>query len=435
MVLSAVVHNPAYDLYAFQPLNGDTTYDVSGQLSGGETSPHAVNAYGVYVAKGKTLGIAATAEGTQPFQVAVIGPGGEGAFYGGGGPKGVTGAVDAKVAGVYTVSIRSAVARKYAIGMVGADLPKLVVGPADATGAFHIAATGQMPTVPFRLTGIARDPIPANWSTNDFAMTYRITYDARSSPHGPDRQYSFAPNVKYIYDYDAPSYPVPFGGPAHGGMLSLTVTPQTPGATKPLTVSDVRIDAINPTPTMVRNFLLAMTPDPAWPAKSSYDYYSTVRKIINHESTIRQFTPAGQPYWSTNGDGGVGLMQLTNPKPTYESIWNWRQNLNLGVGSADFLSGKITTARNRLTKLATAVGVEAAKLGAKAAAITPDMIALEAIRGFNGYDNNLGLIDEWRAVRAPAASSCWTTASPHGSACPHRPGSTPRRRSGGCRIM
>ncbi len=31
-------------------------------------------------------------------------------------------------------------------------------------------------------------------------------------------------------------------------------------------------------------------------------------------------------------DGGYGFMQLTNPEPTAEQIWNWKANVDAGVG-------------------------------------------------------------------------------------------------------
>lgn len=32
-----------------------------------------------------------------------------------------------------------------------------------------------------------------------------------------------------------------------------------------------------------------------------------------------------------SGDNGYGLSQMTNPAPTYEQIWNWKENVKVGV--------------------------------------------------------------------------------------------------------
>src|SRR5690606_35843843 len=52
-------------------------------------------------------------------------------------------------------------------------------------------------------------------------------------------------------------------------------------------------------------------------------------KIIEKESSFRNFIDAdGEPLLSF--DGGYGLTQITNPKPSFEQIWNWKENINSG---------------------------------------------------------------------------------------------------------
>jgi len=53
-----------------------------------------------------------------------------------------------------------------------------------------------------------------------------------------------------------------------------------------------------------------------------------------------------------SSDGGFGLMQLTNPKPTYEQIWNWKENINDAILR---IKGKLTIARAHLNKYRDAV--------------------------------------------------------------------------------
>lgn len=51
--------------------------------------------------------------------------------------------------------------------------------------------------------------------------------------------------------------------------------------------------------------------------------------IINHESRGRHFNDRGEPIRSF--DGGYGMCQLTNPAPTFEQCWSWKQNVLGGL--------------------------------------------------------------------------------------------------------
>lgn len=56
---------------------------------------------------------------------------------------------------------------------------------------------------------------------------------------------------------------------------------------------------------------------------------------------------ANYPFENTSGDGGFGVMQLTDPKPTYRQIWHWKENIDKGVG---FVNEKIGMAKNHYNK-------------------------------------------------------------------------------------
>jgi hypothetical protein len=56
------------------------------------------------------------------------------------------------------------------------------------------------------------------------------------------------------------------------------------------------------------------------------------RKIAAQESRGgQQFLNNGYPLFSSAHDNGYGIYQLTNPKPTYNEVWNWKANIDSGI--------------------------------------------------------------------------------------------------------
>jgi len=86
--------------------------------------------------------------------------------------------------------------------------------------------------------------------------------------------------------------------------------------------------------------------------------HSEVFRIIAYqESKYKHFYPSkyGVPkdaiYPLENdppGDGGFGLMQLTNPAPQYKEIWNWQENIHAGIR---LIKEKIVIAKSLLKEI------------------------------------------------------------------------------------
>jgi hypothetical protein len=73
--------------------------------------------------------------------------------------------------------------------------------------------------------------------------------------------------------------------------------------------------------------------------------------ICWEESKHRQFsgtryTGKGDPLPNSTGDGGYGLMQLTNPTPSEKQMWEWDSNAQGGIS---IWNTKVTTANNYYT--------------------------------------------------------------------------------------
>lgn len=144
-------------------------------------------------------------------------------------------------------------------------------------------------------------------------------------------------------------------------------------------------------------------------------------KIIRHESTTRQFlaggtAAAGYPLFSQDRQGGVGLTQLTNPRPAEDQIWDWKANVQ---GGMKVLGQKRISARNYLNgygqstefrDLVMAYNAARARMAAVPKvgmppgpvkppadvtvvlpAPTDDQIDRETLRAYNGYGAGLSI--------------------------------------------
>jgi hypothetical protein len=186
-----------------------------------------------------------------------------------------------------------------------------------------------------------------------------------------------------------------------GGTLVLTaktrVGSNTIKVTTPSTGDDrLTILGDNPDAATLSAYVAGLGAPANWPAASGYDFHTMVRKIIGQESGRVQFDPDGVPLWSQDKAKGVGLMQLTKPAPTPDQTWDWRRNVDAGV---TLLGEKLGIAISRLNHLLTTTQHQAAAAQAVAAPITGEMIVLETVRAYNGFNNGSGSKDEYRAVR------------------------------------
>jgi hypothetical protein len=185
---------------------------------------------------------------------------------------------------------------------------------ADAPdGIYWINQQPHMPAIHLRarVLGITPDPTPhAN-----FEWTVRIRYQAPPTLDGAVRS----------INYDLPphcvvggNYTPDFGGVIRGGDLSVVVRVRVRGKVYRKDLDGLRILGENPSRADIHDMLP----------------HDVLRRIARLESNDRQFEPNGLPMWSADGKGGVGIMQLTNPPPSDDQVWNWR--LNVAGGAALF---------------------------------------------------------------------------------------------------
>jgi len=133
------------------------------------------------------------------------------------------------------------------------------------------------------------------------------------------------------------------------------------------------------------------------------------RKLIRQESSLQQFRRATNlPLYSNDGQGGVGLCQLTVPPPTADQIWSWKANVR---GGWRLYQEKERIARHYLNKERDEVfpALRAAwhharirqRLPAPPVELpnyTQDQLERDTLRGYNGYAGDL---HEYRLRRNP----------------------------------
>jgi len=262
-----------------------------------------------------------------------------------------------------------------------------------------------MPDVTLEVQGVVPEPGNApdvQWQTR---VNYRAAdFPAQAGQYGRGRDLASPTyddeTIQDSFEYE-PAFEVGGREVLAGGRLEMTAQitvggQQIVARTSTLASARIHILGDNPTNQAIHNYISRRAAPGNWPTDSGHDYHTVLRQIISQESGIQQFAGNGVPLWSQDNLRGVGLFQITNPAPTAEQTWDWRRNVDAGIA---LFREKIAIARNRLNALFNRVRQEALTLNAQAAPITGEMIALEAIRAFNGLNNGNGVMDEWRAAR------------------------------------
>lgn len=102
-------------------------------------------------------------------------------------------------------------------------------------------------------------------------------------------------------------------GKAIGGALTVEVK-----AGEELFKRTVYIKGKNPSESQLKQFVATL------------DGAQGFEKILLHEALGKNFINAdGEPVVAF--DKGYGLTQMTNPAPTYEQVWNWKENVRAGM--------------------------------------------------------------------------------------------------------
>jgi hypothetical protein len=193
----------------------------------------------------------------------------------------------------------------------------------DITGASPPA----MPRIRARARIVGIDPDPTD--TTSFEWTARITYGGRPCPFEPPARVSIDFNETLV----GGGFDRQFDTVRGGGLVLIAK------ATIEGEMAEDRTDrARMPLELMIRGT------NPQRADVQAGLPHDTLRRMACQESRQRQFNapPNGGvsecPLWSSDGQFGVGIMQITVPAPTPDQVWDWVLNL---VGGLAIFNSKI----------------------------------------------------------------------------------------------
>lgn len=249
---------------------------------------------------------------------------------------------------------------------------------------FSISADTVMPsiTVTATLSGMKLDtksPPTYTWGAS-------LKFDGSVTPHGSGRRTEHSAIAGQVGTKN--TYLIPFKE-VRGGVLTVMVSVNVGTTTLTATSAGVTIVGTNPTPFAIKT-------------KANLIGATKVRfrKQMRQESSLCQFTALGWPNYSGDNKGGVGLCQLTDPPPTANQSWNWKDNVQ-GGWSLYLQKESIARAYPALVRngptfraLVAAWNAQPSRKGKPVIAVTipdytADQLELDTIRAFNGFAGGL----------------------------------------------
>jgi len=212
------------------------------------------------------------------------------------------------------------------------DPPDNTPKATDGNPLFSITADPKMPAINAKasVVGITTGADPT--ATTEFVWTATVTYDSKSTLSGVSSgacTFKGAPKKGDTRKIDAIKKEGKVTGGAivvnfdkiRGGDLLISLTATVGGQVIKGETKGWRIQGTNPALADVNKEL----PDDA------------MRRLTCLESQKKQFVASSgegnamYPQFSGDGCLGVGICQLTNPQPTDDQIWDWKENVKAGV--------------------------------------------------------------------------------------------------------
>ncbi len=173
---------------------------------------------------------------------------------------------------------------------------------------FFIDENANFPKIYFEIS--TDQPPPYAWS-------WTVTWEAKSrsretASRSESVQKTFTQTGRFSSQQK--KWRAELSGKVLGGTLSVEIL-----AGKDTFKRSVIIKGKNPEQEKVSQFL------------SGLQDVSGFENVIEKESAFKHFINAdGEPLLSF--DGGYGLTQMTKPAPSYEQVWNWKENIKVGSG-------------------------------------------------------------------------------------------------------
>lgn len=258
--------------------------------------------------------------------------------------------------------------------------PKVTLSFTPPGPEYAISETADMPLIKASATLANVTVKPGD--TLEFNWSAKVEFNGHRCPHAMGRTTAHPP----IHAKTQPGdWIIPFTQ-TRGGALTVTVSVQVNHHKLSATSAGLHIVGTNPTPA---SLLCVSYPN------------ETFKKLMRLESGLVQFRghPGGTskcPLFSSDNLGGVGLCQITRPRPTDDEVWDWTANVEAGkrfwdskeANSRAFVTSQRTG--DHFQGLVNDFNHRRAQHHLPAIAVTlpdftDDQIEKDTLRGYNGY--------------------------------------------------
>jgi hypothetical protein len=290
------------------------------------------------------------------------------------------------------------------------DIPKVTLSYDPPGPEFAITEECNMPTI--KVTARLENAGPGTPMAMPHQWKVNLVFTGANCKHSMNRRIEHPEiNASTLTN----TFTIPFTQ-IRGGDLTIEVTVRTTNSIGGMaTGRSQRLKVIGTNPSTAALLRAAIMSD-------------AFKRLMRHESGLQQFRPAQCPYFSRDNLGGVGICQITNPRPTDDQVWSWKENLKRGLQlykekenvaksyphrvrqSKAFKDLAAAYNRDRVAQ-STPTG-PLAPLSIELPDYTQDQVERDTVRGFNGYAGN-GL-HEYK-VRLDAAGRLFVNVDPGGA--------------------
>lgn len=257
------------------------------------------------------------------------------------------------------------------------------------TNQILISSDAQMPTIVAEAQlmagpGDILTNVPVSWKVD-------IKFDATKYSHGRS---SDSTSFHGVQSTIGPDVVLDFSGQVRGGNLTIAGSVSVQGKTFTASTKGLMITATPPTQQQVIDYINSAVIPSLYPVNSDYDYHTVLRRIASLESSgFQQFQSPNSPLFNRQGDGGVGIMQVTPGKGDFHpaDVWDWKANVDDGIQTfvdklnraTDFTvhpDVSLPGITNEMTKTRTKLKLVLVQLPV----FTPNQFVREAVHFYNG---------------------------------------------------
>jgi hypothetical protein len=187
--------------------------------------------------------------------------------------------------------------------------PSLTLSYDPSGPTFPITEQCEMPNI--KVTANLKDITPDPKLPLQYRWAVSLLFTGAKCVHSLNRNIKH-PDISCVTAVNALA--IPFTK-VRGGDLTISVAVRVGNVELTAKSAGLQVTGTNPG----MGALMAATPD-----------NDAFKKLMRVESRLKQFLGPTCPYFSEDDYGGVGICQITNPSPSEDQVWSWKENLKAG---------------------------------------------------------------------------------------------------------